>query len=92
MEGDSVFTGHLNLRIFPWDFTVKYPRGEKLMKSLNRGGVFFKGTCDRKGTCNNCRVDVYLEESAEQKELLACRAELHENAQVSVPPDKIMND
>ncbi len=92
MEGDSVVTGELKLRIFPWDITVKCSRGETLMKSLNRGGVFFKDTCDRKGTCKNCRVNVYLEESAEQKELLACRAELQENAQVSVPTNKIMGD
>lgn len=90
---DFAFTPeYLKLQIFPWDIDIEYPKGEKLMKALNRGGVFFKDNCDRRGSCNKCKVEVFLQNSFKQKELLACKAELQEDAQVRVPPENVMDD
>ena len=92
MGANNSVQEQLSLQILPWDINVTYPRGETLMSALNRGGIYFQNTCEKKGSCGRCKVEVLTAGEQNYKELMACNTVLGRSARVKVPTKNVLVD
>lgn len=89
-----------SVHFLPEDVTVEVPRHTTILEAAHLANVYVNSVCGGEGVCGKCKVhvksgEVRLSEGAarpageEEGAVLACRAQVVDNLEVSVPAAKL---